>query len=309
MSAPPLRYRWSALSIGSDVPLPLPPSRRDAIDLHLRVARISLPSNVRWYHTWEKGGRAYASFGRDHFVYVVRFEDVADVTIDLPRNVITLQPHGDLDEAIAIALAQALPLAAAGRGSLVLHASAVRCGAGAVLFAGPPGAGKSTLAAATSQRGCALLADDSVVFASGGRPAIFDTPSPLRLAPDAAALFSGPDETDARGKARVSMPRLAADEGTAFRVAAICVLDASANERITFQRLRGQQAAGALLPHAYRLDTEDRLALARELDQLTALAGQIEVSSLTGPRGLDRIGELAAAVARRFDAQPRAPRA
>lgn len=46
------------------------------------------------------------------------------------------------------------------RGCLVLHASAVRVGRGAVLFCGPSGAGKSTLAAALVVAGHDLLSDD-----------------------------------------------------------------------------------------------------------------------------------------------------
>jgi len=46
------------------------------------------------------------------------------------------------------------------RGRIVLHASAVRVGGGAVLFCGPSGAGKSTLAAALVDAGYDLVTDD-----------------------------------------------------------------------------------------------------------------------------------------------------
>ncbi len=71
--------------------------------------------------------------------------------------------------------AQALPLAATLRGLEVLHASGVVLGdaapgsapgSGAVLFAGPQGAGKSSLAAALLHRGAALLSDDTVALES-----------------------------------------------------------------------------------------------------------------------------------------------
>ncbi len=60
--------------------------------------------------------------------------------------------------------AQALPLAATLRGLEVLHASGVVVGEQAVLFAGAPGAGKSSLAAALLHRGAALLSDDTVAL-------------------------------------------------------------------------------------------------------------------------------------------------
>ena len=60
--------------------------------------------------------------------------------------------------------AQALPLAATLRGFEVLHASGVMVRGRAALFAGSPGAGKSSLAAALLRRGAALLSDDTVAL-------------------------------------------------------------------------------------------------------------------------------------------------
>jgi hypothetical protein len=60
--------------------------------------------------------------------------------------------------------AQALPLAATLRGLEVLHASGVVLGGRALLFAGAPGAGKSSLAAALLHRGAVLLSDDTVAL-------------------------------------------------------------------------------------------------------------------------------------------------
>ena len=56
-----------------------------------------------------------------------------------------------------ILAAQALPLAATLRGCEVFHAAGVVLGRGAALFAGAPGAGKSSLAAALLRRGATLL--------------------------------------------------------------------------------------------------------------------------------------------------------
>ena len=50
------------------------------------------------------------------------------------------------------------------RGLLPLHASCARMGDGAIAFCGPSGMGKSTLAAALSRNGRALLADDITVL-------------------------------------------------------------------------------------------------------------------------------------------------
>ena len=71
-------------------------------------------------------------------------------------------PEPERPEWTTLIPAQALPLAATLRGFEVLHASGVVLEDRAVLFTGPPGAGKSSLAAALLHRGAALLSDDTV---------------------------------------------------------------------------------------------------------------------------------------------------
>lgn len=63
------------------------------------------------------------------------------------------------------------------RGEVVLHASAVRVGDGAVLFCGESGAGKSTIAAALNKIGHAMVADDFCVLR-------FDQQGTARVYPD-----------------------------------------------------------------------------------------------------------------------------
>ncbi len=68
----------------------------------------------------------------------------------------------------SILTAQALPLAATIRGMEVFHASGVVLEGRALLFAGPPGAGKSSLAAAFVRAGAQLLSDDAVALRLSG---------------------------------------------------------------------------------------------------------------------------------------------
>ena len=78
--------------------------------------------------------------------------------------------------------AQALPLAATLRGLKVLHASGVVLDGGALLFAGPTGAGKSSLAAALVRVGGRLLSDDAIALAPGsGAPIAYPGSMALQL--------------------------------------------------------------------------------------------------------------------------------
>ncbi len=78
-------------------------------------------------------------------------------------------PEPGCSEWATLLLSQALPLAATLRGLEVLHASGVVIQGRAALFAGPQGAGKSSLAAALLRGGAAsLLSDDTVALESRG---------------------------------------------------------------------------------------------------------------------------------------------
>jgi hypothetical protein len=64
-------------------------------------------------------------------------------------------------------LSTIVPTLLADRGDLMLHASAVVAGGQAVLFCGPSGRGKSTLALVLSREGFPVLAEDGVAVAEG----------------------------------------------------------------------------------------------------------------------------------------------
>lgn len=74
------------------------------------------------------------------------------------------KPDPASEDWVCILPFQALPLAATIRGLEVLHASGVVLDGSALLIAGPPGAGKSSLAAALVRAGGQLISDDSVAL-------------------------------------------------------------------------------------------------------------------------------------------------
>ena len=105
---------------------------------------------------------------------------------------ILVEPHGS-DSEVGMFLTGTVWVALLlQRGIVTLHASAAKVGAGAVLFLGRPGVGKSSCVAALLQRGHAMLADEvvGVVLDRRGRP--------LAL-PGISRLLLGSDMLDALG--------------------------------------------------------------------------------------------------------------
>jgi hypothetical protein len=121
------------------------------------------------------------------------------------------QPEPNRPDWAAILSAQALPFAATLRGLEVFHAAGVVSSAGAVLLAGPPGAGKSSLAAALVRAGAALLSDDVVALEHRGEDGVLIAhpgPGVLNLRPAEDARLSGAERallgssTEIAGKRR-----------------------------------------------------------------------------------------------------------
>ena len=98
---------------------------------------------------------------------------------------ITIQCSNDVDPRWVSVYINGSALAALlqQRGLLPLHASAIQCDGGAILFAGASGVGKSTLAATLHDRGYASLSDDvsGIRIDGDGAPVLEPSAGHLRL--------------------------------------------------------------------------------------------------------------------------------
>lgn len=144
------------------------------------------------------------------------------------------------------------------RGLLPLHANAIEIGGRAVAFMGPPGAGKSTLAAWFHDRGLKVIADDVCVisFGSDGRPYAAPGVPRLRLWADALQLTGRDSEGLSRSylndeDEKFDLPMDAASSArTQMRLAAIYLLDRGSEFSIV--PLRGIEGADAVFANTYR---------------------------------------------------------
>ncbi|MEM9275138.1 MAG: hypothetical protein AAGA80_19560 [Cyanobacteria bacterium P01_F01_bin.143] len=167
-------YSAYGLTIKSDFLLPELLPGEGKIDLHIHQGKIQAPklepTNIK-----RQGVSSYFG-GNDRAAYL-HWPDVATFCAQDGRY-LTVQPERDELESRYLnlyILSEALGMILYQRGYLLLHGSAVKVKGKAVIFAGAPGAGKSTMAAAFSRLGYPLLGDDMVAvkFTTEGQVMVY----------------------------------------------------------------------------------------------------------------------------------------
>jgi hypothetical protein len=187
------------------------------------------------------------------------------------------------------------------RGLLVLHASAVAIGGRVVAFTGPPGAGKSTLAAHCLAEGGRLVADDVlVVSVDDARGAVAHPGMPsVKLWRDTIANLGRDPEglrPDWYRADKFHMPVDHAEERMPLdRLYVLEPDDAAGPGKLS--RLTGAFAANAIIVNSYRIEYLEA-AGRRDLhfQQCTELARTIEVVRLSRSRDLKHVQTTAALV-------------
>ena len=186
------------------------------------------------------------------------------------------------------------------RGLFVLHGSAVAKDGTAAAFLGGSGWGKSTLAAAFTERGYHFLTDDMLVLdMSGERPLVLPGHRFIRLHPDSASKFieeidSLPTVSSYTTK-RVRVVERALEE--AFPLEKVYVLDGAPADVHAVEPLGRQEALLHLVAHTRSKDllTEPAFRSAH-LEQCAQLLQQVPVSHLRRIRSLDALPALLDAV-------------
>jgi hypothetical protein len=297
-----ISYRAYGAVLASTLALPeLPAAAAARPDLFFDMAGGGLAGGGwRWAARPADAGADWMSVAIRQDGYRLRFDGGGDFHVSRDGSHISADPaSGPLDTIRHLLLDQVVPLTLAQRGHLVLHASAFEIGRGAVALAGPPGAGKSTLAASFGASGTCLLADDALLVEPGGHRWLARPAYPaVRVWPDVVPV-------DARRPPRVApytdKRRLGSAEGLAFTAAPspldrIYVLDYVESAETEIVPLSGRQAVMAIVAHTFSLDVSDRRRAVAQLDQALALSRQTPVCRLRYPRSLAALPSVRQAI-------------
>jgi hypothetical protein len=185
------------------------------------------------------------------------------------------------------------------RGLVCLHASTVIIDHGAVVFCGPPSAGKSTTAAAFAQRGFAVLAEDVAVLDDrSGAFSVQPGYPRVNLWPDGAAALCGtadalPAITPNWGKRYLPLSGPAQFHSVPAPLAAIYILGSRGSQsRPEIRQLTGVEALLALASNTYTPYLLDSAMRAREFEVLRRLVAHVPVRHVKSSDDLSGIGGL-----------------
>lgn len=302
MSSGPHSFFYSVLglTLGSAIALPeldqVSGTRADASFL-LVTAATHVPDDHRWNQGRDLGGLPMAHDGsaiRLQFPGFAEFQFASDDQCLIGRPDATTS----LETTRHLLIDQVLPYWLAVRGVVVLHASTVVIGNGAVAFLGASGAGKSTLAAALAVRGVPILGDDTVRVAQGNG-AVFAVPSypSCRLRPDALDAVVGPvgplpAVAQYTNKVRWSCSELGLlpTRPPLRHIVLLADIDVEASQDLTLIPMSSRAGFFTLLQNSFNLILPD-MSLQTSLENLSRLADQCQFWKMSYPRNfalLDR---------------------
>jgi hypothetical protein len=247
----------------------------------------------------------------------LRFSSIADFFLWPDRIVGCPAPGSDIRVAEAVFLGSIAGLWLERRGISPLHGAAVEVGASAVAFLGPKGSGKTTLAAEFLRRGHPLLSDD--ILAVRSEPESFEIQPALpeiRMWPEQVKEFVA-SQVPQVPRSKVYLPVGGAGGYGSFcpeprrlvRVYLPRRTDGTEGTSVpTLKEIHGRDAVRQLLGNMLLPRIADAAGLAAgRLDVLTRLVEQVPVRRLVYPSGMQRLQQVADAVAadiRRDRAEP-----
>ncbi|MBP8259843.1 MAG: hypothetical protein KA118_09295 [Verrucomicrobia bacterium] len=264
------------------------------------------PLNSTPFHLWTApDGSPWTYFYLRGHHYIARFPGMAD--FELSADGASIQcypvPGTPLPTIEHLYLNQVLPLALSRQGKLVFHASAIESQAGALVFMGPSGRGKSTLAASFAQNRFRILADDALQIDKTADGAYQARPGhrSIRLWADSQAAVAPGSTRRAPSLDHTDKARLLPDSTLAFcptprPLHRIYLLGDDTVSETVFLPVRPRDALIEMLRHSFILDFRAPGLMEAHFDRLADLVRQPIHYRLEYPRRYDRLPALCQAI-------------
>jgi hypothetical protein len=290
-------YAVAGLTLVADVRLPhLSPSARTAPDLTVHVGRrptwAPQASSIEYIsaHT-DAQGVPTLQLCRSEDGFSFAYADECRFWKDARAATIWTTYETTLEDACTYLVGPVLSFALRLRGDFSLHASAIATACGAVAFAGPHGAGKSTTAAALGRLGFPVLTDDVLRMTHAGDAWLaHPLGGILRLWPDGERILFGDDHrldciTPTWHKRALPIGAAGVPAAhSAIPLAGVVFLMAdAAATTITLTSMSQADAAVRLAANSSAAYLLDRRARAREFHQVAAIASRVPCALLTRP--------------------------
>lgn len=288
-----MKYSAFNLIIQSDFPLPLPECQSPIPpDITVRIGEIEEPKNLS--RTYD--GVWYAHGGDWLFLKW----DVLGSFLILEGQRIILSPSQNpaSPSPVTPLLGAVMAVTMHQRGSLALHGSSVLADDKAIIFVGPKGAGKSTMAGYYRDRGHTLISDDvcAIDMQNPDRLCIHPSFPIIKLWPDSMQALKFEPEKHERVHPEFEKRNIRLDSGFSNvmeKVASIIIL--KTGPVIAFEPLTGHQTLAAILPHLIinRFADQQPIFLKNKVFSLTTkLVSTIPVYQLQRPKEIEQLPSL-----------------
>jgi hypothetical protein len=310
---PEMLYQLYGLVIDSDNLFPQETSIGNReVDVQVRQISSCKPylSPPNWFMNWTlPGGEKWLSCAKTDEGYLLRFNELADFTIDRIGSEIACMPRPGIPEDTIqhLLLDQVIPLVINLRGGEALHASAILTSHGVVAFAGPAGSGKSTITGSLMKMGYPFVSDDCLTLQEKDQT-IFSIPAypGLRLWDDAQEHLFGEKGNKKSVAHYTSKLRVDIEEGAESYssepkpfVRLYDIVNSSETDEtsdIVIERLSPRDSFMALVRCAFRLDITDQNMLTRQFHFLKKVTSSISVFRLSFPRNFRFLPDVQKAI-------------
>jgi hypothetical protein len=269
----------------------------------------SYPGEHRWFNHWIFRDEVRLSFAFLDAHYLLRFPDHGDFLVSRAGPEIKCRPLPGVSESTVrhLLLDCVIPLILSRREPLVLHASAILAGSGAIAFIGASGQGKSTLAASHGQLGYPLISDDYLVLRNlaGEWFAIPSYPG-VRLMPKSTdGIFDSPPPTaevaSYTTKRRISDLEVLPFTETPSKMTSLYVLDDddgdSPPKHPSIEPVSRRETFMKLVSSSFNLDITDKALLTRQFATLNQLVAALPCFRLRYAREFGILPAVSRAIA------------